>query len=291
MTVSLGLLFAFGALFAWGFGDFFIQRTARAVGSVKALFFIGIIGMVGLFPLVSHDLPKIAPIGWLLLFLLGFVVIFAALFDFEALKDGKISIIEPLIGLELPITVGLSIGLGHEILSGRQLVLIGIIFIGLIMAVTIHHTHLHYHKRIFEKGVIFAGLGAVGLALTNYLTGVASQQISPLVAIWFTHTWVFFLCGFYLLWSGKFKELWGDFRRHPQIILGEGIFDNLAWISFGYATTYLPIAIVTTISESYIALAVVLGLFVNREKLKPHQIVGVILAVVGVIVLSSLTSS
>ena len=46
MTVEAGILAAFLAFLAWGFGDFAIQRSVRRVGAVPALFFIGIFGLV-----------------------------------------------------------------------------------------------------------------------------------------------------------------------------------------------------------------------------------------------------
>ena len=160
-----GIIFAFIALVSWGFGDFFIQKTTRVVGSWKALFFIGIVGLIGLFPFVKNDLASLSSANVLLLCLLGAVVVFAALFDFEALRQGKIAIVEPIVGLELPITVGLSLTLANEALSFLQLFLIGIVFIGIMLAITAHHTHLHYHKRIFERGAILAGIGAIGRPL------------------------------------------------------------------------------------------------------------------------------
>ena len=286
MPHSMGILFAFIALVSWGFGDFFIQRTVRVVGSWRALFFIGIVGLVGLLPFVKNDLVSLSGANLLLLSLLGIIVVFTALFDFEALRRGKIAIVEPIIGLELPITVGLSIALAGESLSFLQLLLIGIVFIGIMFAITAHHTYLHYHKRIFERGVILAGVGAIGMALTNFLVGVSSQDISPLITIWFAHSLVAVVCGAYILFKGEFWNLISDFKKYPKPIIGQSILDNVAWVSFAKATTYIPIAIATTISESYIALAVLLGLFVNREKLRAHQVAGVILATIGVIMLS-----
>ncbi len=286
MSHYTGILFALIALISWGFGDFFIQRTTRIVGSWKAMFFIGIVGLVGLLPFVKNDLLFLSGANLLLLSLLGVVVVFAALFDFEALRQGKIAIVEPIIGLELPITVGLSLALAGESLSFLQLFLIGIVFIGIMLAITAHHTHLHYHKRIFERGAILAGIGAIGMALTNFLVGVSSQSISPLVTIWFAHSLLAVVCGIYILSKGEFRSLISDFKNHPKPIIGQSILDNVAWVSFAKATTYIPIAIATTISESYIALAVLLGLFVNREKLRAHQIAGVTLATFGVIMLS-----
>ncbi|MBI4133569.1 EamA family transporter [Candidatus Uhrbacteria bacterium] len=286
MTQYAGILFAFIALISWGFGDFFIQKTTRAVGSWKALFFIGVVGLFGLFPFVQDDLASLNARSIALLVLLGLVIVFAALFDFEALRQGKIAIVEPIIGLELPLTVGLSMTLGRETLTTFQVLLIGVVFIGILLAITRHHTHLHYHKRIFERGVILAGVGAIGMALTNFLVGVSSQNISPLVTIWFSHSLVAVFCGTYLLLRGEFKHLVSDVQKNLQPIIGQSVLDNAAWVSFALATTYIPIAIATTISESYIALAVVLGLFVNREKLKLHQIAGVMFAIAGVIALA-----
>src|SRR3989344_4529122 len=98
MSHYLGIFFAFIALVSWGFGDFFIQKTTRVLGSWKALFFIGIVGLVGLFPFVKNDLGSLNGANLLFLSILGVVVLFAAFFDFEALRQGKIAIVEPILG-------------------------------------------------------------------------------------------------------------------------------------------------------------------------------------------------
>ncbi|MBU4315205.1 EamA family transporter, partial [Patescibacteria group bacterium] len=116
-----GILLAFSALICWGFGDFFIQKTTKAVGSWKALFFIGIVGLFGIFPFIIKGLSSLSIANILLLCLVSIIIIFAALFDFEALRQGKIAIIEPVMGLELPLTVGLSIVLAKESLSVIQI--------------------------------------------------------------------------------------------------------------------------------------------------------------------------
>lgn len=66
--------------------------------------------------------------------------------------------------------------------------------------------------------------------------------------------------------------------------------DNAAWLSFAVATTYISIAVAMTISETYMALTVLLGMFVNHERLRGHQIAGVLLATIGVIILSYISS-
>ncbi len=285
-----GILFAFIALISWGFGDFFIQKSTRVVGSWKSLFFIGIVGLVGLFPFVKQDLMFLDGGDFLLLGLLGLVVVFAALFDFEALRRGKISIVEPVIGLELPITVGLSVVLANESLSILQFLLIGVVFLGIVLAVIEHKGHVKYNKIIFERGVILAGVGSMGMALTNFLVGVSSQDISPIVTIWFSHSLLAIICGGFIFLKGEFGSIVSGFKANPRIIIGQSVLDNVAWLSFAVSTTYIPIAIATTISESYIALAVLLGLFVGHERLKTHQVAGVFIAMTGVVILSYFSS-
>ncbi len=287
----LGILFALGALICWTIGDFFIQRTSRMLGIWKALFFVSLFGMIALYPFISNDLPQVMTEERkiLLLTLAGVVTVFAALFNFEALKEGKFAIVEPIFGIELPITVGLSVYFLNEALSLAQIFFISMIFMGIVLAITIHIKHLHYHKRILEKGVILAGIGSVGMALTNFLTGVSSQEISPLMTLWFVNVILTIVCLLYIIMQGKVETLVQDIRKHTKAILAVCIFDNLAWIFYAYAMTLIPISIATAISESYIAGGVLLGLVINKEKVKKHQLFGIILTIVGVIVLAAIT--
>ncbi len=49
---------------------------------------------------------------------------------------------------------------------------------------------------------------------------------------------------------------------------------------------FVPIVVALVLSEVYIIVAALLGVFVNKEKLRLHQVVGIIIAIVGVITLS-----
>lgn len=157
------------------------------------------------------------------------------------------------------------------------------------LSVTIHHTHLRYHRRIFERGVLLALAGALVMGFVNFLMGVASQETSPLMAIWFTSVATLVPTIAFLLARGEFRTFFTDLRRNATLIATTCVLDNAAWTFYAFATTLIPIALATTISESYIALAVFLGIFVNKEKLRWHQLVGVAVAVVSVILLSAIS--
>ena len=284
--VSLGVFFALVALFSWGFGDFFIQKNVRLVGNWKALFYITFLGLIGLFPFVQHEIPHLTISDIVFLTFLSVVIIFAALFDFEALKQGKIAIIEPVMGLEVPITVGLAITISKEELTLLQIFLIALVCIGIILSAS-DHKKTSDGRQMFERGAILAGIGAIAMAVTNFLIGVGSHNVSPIMVIWFSHSFIAIFCFIYISIRGDAKTLWTDVRKYPKLILGESIFDNLAWVSYAIATSLIPISIAITISESFIALGVLLGLFVNKERLHKRQIVGIMLTIIGVIILSS----
>ncbi len=287
----LGIIFALGALLFWGFGDFYIQRATREIGIWKSLFFICLTAVVVLFPFIRGEIGGVLSDSKDLALLLaaGVAIFVMALLIFESYKIGKLAIVEPILSLELPVAVILGVFLAHENLNLVQWLLILVVFVGVVLAMTKHHTHLYYHKRIFEKGVLYAFFGALLMGAANFLVGLSSQETSALFTIWFTSLMTAIFCLVYFIAKKNLRSLVGDFKKHTKAIASSSVFDNAAWISYAFATTYIPISIATTISESYIALTVGLGIFINKEKVNWHQVVGIVLAVSGVIILSAVS--
>ena len=93
MSLAIGVIItAFAAMLCWAFGDFLIQKSTRKIGDVESLAFIGIIGTIGLIPLMIKDFNLLfSTSNLILLLILGIMTFIAALFDFEALKIAKLS--------------------------------------------------------------------------------------------------------------------------------------------------------------------------------------------------------
>ena len=280
MGFEIAVLIAFGAMICWGFGDFFIQRVTRKIGDVESLAWIGIIGSIGLLPFVIKDISKIS--SWsevFILFLLGIVTFFAALANFEALKKGKLSVIEIVMTLELPVTVLLAVLLFQERLTLTQSGAVVLVFLGVVLIATEKFSHLKGILKKLEKGVFIGLLGAIGMGLTDFLTGISSKSISPLLAIWVP--WVIFtvMCFFVIETRRKgintFAYHW---KNHRWLVLAMGIFDTAAWVLYALAFEKMDIALTTAITESYPAVALFLGLWLNKEKINWHQYCGAGLA-------------
>ena len=282
----MGVLLALVTLVFWGFGDFLIQKSTRKFGDSIALFYITFAGMVGFFPWVVGDLKLItaSPFNLFLLLAAGVVIFFAAIFDFEGLRKGKMSVIEPVLALEVIITAVLASWVLREHLSVWQILWL---ILGILGILLVSVKSLSWLKKInLEKGVIYALFGALAMGFSNFLFGWGSREINPLMINWFTDAFMVLILTIHLTRKACWKEVWQDWRKSKKLILGVSILDNLAWLTFSYSMVLIPIAIATGISESYIALAATLGLVFNKEKLKKHQWCGLALALVSVVVIA-----
>ncbi|MFM2415234.1 MAG: hypothetical protein RI911_927 [Candidatus Parcubacteria bacterium] len=288
--MSLGLLLALIPLVGWGLGDFLIQKTTRSIGVFKTLFFICVFSVPVLFPFVYAEFPLLTLEQLNILTAMSFVVFVYALVLFEAFRVGKISVVESIVAIELPLTVFLAVFVGGETMQGTHLLLFAVVCVGVLLASMDEVDVLRQGRRLFEKGVLIALAAAVLSACANYSIGASAQNVSPLMAIWYSHAVIGCIAGLALYIKGEFFELVDDFKAHPWLISGQSVCDNAAWVGYAYAVTYLPISLVITISESYIILAALLGYWIGKEHLHIHQKIGAAIALPAVILFAILMS-
>ena len=277
--ISISIIAAFAAMLCWGVGDFFIQKSTRKIGDAETLAFIGIIGTVILTPFVFFNYSVWDVFTWKALALvafLGVVHFIAGIIDFEALKRGKLSVIDAVIELELVITIVFGIFFLGESLSLMQWLLIVPVFVGVVL-VAFRSLNLKIFKKV-EKGVWLALITAVGFGFVNFLTDVSVREINYLVVIWFS--WVVFaiLTIAYLAAKRRMRGFYRDGVRNWKLVGVTGLVDTLAWVFFAIALTDASLSITTAITESYPVIALLLGVLVNKERLKVHQFIGGALA-------------
>ena len=286
MGIEVAVIFAFLAMICWGLGDFLIQRCTRKVGNVEALAIIGIFGSIALAPFIIKELPLLNSLpNIILLSFLGIVTFIAAIFDFEALKEGKLSVVDIVIEIELPVTIILGFIFFKETLSSLQLIVISFLFLGLILIASQSLKHL---KLKLEKGVFIAFIAAILMGGINFLTASSSRQISPLMAIWVP--WIIFtvICVVYIWKREGFGKFIKNTKKFKFILLGMAIFDTSAWLCYAYATQTAEISIITSITEAYPAIALFLGLWINKESIGWHQYTGAGVALVASFILGFL---
>lgn len=288
-SMNLGIVFALIALVAWAFDDFFIGRSTKKLGDAGALFCLSVFGAIVLFPFAYQTLGDArlwSPSQGFLWILCGIVVVtlIAALADFEALRIGKLSTIDPLYALEVPLTLLLSYLVIRETLGATQLYLVACIVCGMILVAVKSFKGLKNVR--WERGVRMALVSILFMSGVNFLSGYGGRITTPVFANWFSYMGLAVCTGTYLLVTGKMRPVLQAIRANPKLVLALSIADVIAWSSFIKSASLIPIGLATAISEAYIAFAVLLGIYANKEKVHKHQVIGICIVVAAVLTLS-----
>jgi drug/metabolite transporter (DMT)-like permease len=292
MTVGIGIGLAFVAMLCWGFGDFLIQKSTRKLGDWETLFLITGFGTVVLLPFVWSSLPDLftqdGP-GLYVLILAAVVLLLAALLEFEALRRGKLSVVEPIWSFEIPAAALLAYFLLDESITVVQIVLAIILIICLAM---VSFRGKRFSAAFFlERGVIISFISALVMGCANFFMGWGGRVTDPIMVNFFTDAVLMIICGLYLAYHGRLRKAFSDLRHGYATIIPMSIADKVAWLAFVASMALIPIAVATALSESYIIIAVLLGLFVDKEKLQKHQKIGLIGAIIAAIVLAAMTGA
>jgi drug/metabolite transporter (DMT)-like permease len=279
-------------MLCWGIGDFLIQRSTRKVGDFETLFVITAFGALVLFPFVYGKLPALfvddERVALTLLLLASLVIFVAALFEFEALRRGKIAVVEPIWSLEIPTAGLLALFLLGERLTFPQVALIVSLVVGLFLVS--FRGKVFSHRHFFERGVSLALIAAITMGAADFLMGWGGRLTDSLLMNFFASAVLALISGLYLVIRGKFGQMLHDLVRHRRLLFPMAIADNVAWVAFVFAMTAAPIGIAVALSESYIIITVILGLAVNRERLEFHQKVGLAAAVAAAVALAAMTA-
>jgi len=255
---------------------------------LESLFAITLFEAIVLIPFTYQNIPEllINPKLWILI-LASIILLFAALLDFEALKKGKLDIVEPIWSLEIPVSAFLAFMIIKEKISFMQIILIILLIIGLIL---VSFKSLKFSRKIFlEKGVIIAIIAAILMGTANFFIGWGARISDALMINFFLNVFIAFFSFIFILSSKGLSKFYSDIKKDKKLWLGMCIFDNVAWIAFAFAMSLAPIAIAVALSDSYIIIAVLLGMFVNKEFLHKHQKLGLIIAIASALSLACIT--
>ncbi len=289
-AIVIGVLLALGAALFWGIGDFLIQKTTRRVGDWETLFLISLIGSIILAPFVYSSLGAALSnrSDLFLLLFIGAVQFIGALINFEAYRRGKIAVIEPVLSLEIPIVAVLSLIFIGEALAPMEYILIIALMFGL-MLVSIKSYYITKFGRL-EKGILLGVASGTILGISSFVIGFGSRVTNPLIVIWFLSINIVVYTAIYLAYTKRLHKLLRDTRKRPLLVLSMGLFDNGAWLAYAAATVLLPITIAVALSENFIIIAAMLGLVVAKERILPHQKIGLVISVACTIILALLAN-
>ena len=276
---SLG--FALAACLGWGIADFIGGLKSRSLPTISVLIISNLSGtaLLGLVlaatarPLIyTPDLLWAAPAG-----LAGFVAMFLL---YRSLSLGTMSILAPIsaTGVILPVIWGI---LGGDELPGLKMAGMAAAFAGTLLA-AMEPDRLSGQVQ-WTKGLPYA-LGAALLTGLYFIFMDAASQTDPHWAcmIMRISTMVFLLAAI----AVRRRKVAFRNRHLPYIAL-MGFLDAMASYAFALATNSGLLSLVAVVASLFPAVTVLLSTMILKERLNRAQLLGVVLAIVGVAMISA----
>jgi len=276
LTISLSI----AACLGWGIADFIGGLKSRELPTLAILIVsisIGTFGL-GLFliltgPPVSKDLLMLwaIPAG-----LIGLIAMFLL---YRSLAVGSMSILAPIsaTGVILPVIWGIFHG---DNLSGLKMLGIAAAILGTIMAAM--EKKKENNRKKWTKGIELALAAAFFIGL-YFITMDHASQNNPMWAsmIMRTSTLIFLIPTIAITRTPiKIAPV------HLPMLCFMGIADTMAALAFAVATSSGMLSIVAVISSLYPAVTVLLSAIIIKERLQRIQSTGVVLALIGVVLIS-----
>ncbi len=283
------IVFALLSYFGWGVGDIFGTVAARRIPALSLTFWVALSGfIIASFytQFVTADLQKLTLPIFILTLALGLLFIVGELAFNQALRVSNASIAET-IGSSFPaLVVVLSLVFLGERVSSIQLIAIGTIFVGIVLT-TLNIAQIQRNMFKRDAGIRYALLCMVAWGVYFTFIKIPIKEIG-----WFWPTYIGFalfpLIAFYVKLRGFKIEQLTQKSLVPMlfsvVLLRGGDF------SFNYAIGQGLTSVVAPIAGSYATLFVVLSFLIFKDPIKRHQILGIVVTLVGIVMLTIVTS-
>lgn len=274
MAALLSLLSAL----MWGTADFLGGLTARRRSAVAVYLGSQVFGFALLLLVVLVRGDWHAPLGYLGwgigLGVTGFVSMVAF---YRALALGPMGLVSPLVAVAvvIPVIVGILAG---ESPSSLEIAGIAIAFVGVLLASGPELTGAESMKPLLYTGVAAVGFGFLYVGMAR-----GSEYSPSMTMLTFRTTSIVIL----LVLVAVTRSTGGVTRSDIPILAAIGIIDASANLLFGVASTLGLLSTTSVISSLYPVMTAVLAAVVLRERLRPVQYTGVVVAMLGVVLLSA----
>lgn len=295
MLQNIGELAALGTALCWNIVGIAFESAGKKVGSLTVNYIRLILGFIficiasfftrGLFFPVDATIDN-----WIWLSISGFIGFFLGdMFLFQSYVEIGSRISSLIMATSPPITALL----GYLIL-GERLKPIGILgmiitLIGISIVILSRDTDDKKIKiSLSAKGLLFAFLGSVGQAIGLIFSKIGMGDYNTFAA-----TQIRIIAGFiaftvFILYLKKFKDVRNAFYDKDSMklitigaLFGPFIGVSLSLVSIKYTTAGIS-SIITSISPVTI---IPFSLLILKEKIKPKEILGAVISVIGVAVL------
>jgi len=285
----LGILFGILAATFWGVGDFLVTLLTRRVGTRWALLAIQALSLVawGLI-LAGHFSPapgSIPPALWGILLATAVCHVLGLAFVYRAFEIGNLAIVSPISSAFAVVTAALSLLSGERlpalVLLGSALLIVGVT---LATRARTEGPSPHALRGVPEALASAIAFGTMFWLFYFYVQPALGYTI-PLVALK-----VAAVAGSALAFlrrpapSGESAP--SSLALLAALAAGAALADTLAWLTYIEGTHTAYATVVTALASLFSAVTVLLAWRFFRERLAPHQWLGIAVILIGILIVS-----
>lgn len=281
LSIAVGAL----SMISYGFSGFLISRITRFENAIKAVFwyFLLMSIVLGIVGLLFFKPPQISELQAVLLALVSVFSVLGLVLFYKGLEAGKLAIVSPLSGTWSIVTVLISITFLGESLSSVQMLGVALTIAGTVLTSLKIKDIIRLKHSGLAKGSGYAIACALSWGLFYSGIGVLSKQMGWLWPILITGVGSAILLFFYSLAK---KSGISYPKKTSGLVLAWVAIAIVALSLYGIGTSYGYVSVVSPISASAPVIAVVLALFVLKEKLEPVQVLGIAVIIIGLVMIA-----
>ena len=282
--IILGII----GMFFWGVVDFLSVKTIRKIGVLLTFFWAQLVGLSIIF---FYSISTSQKLNATLLSGSIFVVVLAALFFtigtlffYKGLNIGQASIVCPMMGSWSMITVILSVVFLHEVLKTHQIAAIVLIILGIIL-VSVNIKDALKNRLTFFTGVKEGFISMFSYGLATFFLAFSIQSSGWFLPAVLCRLFMLIFLFFYALLSRQSLRAGFQFPVW-KLVLAIGLLDITAFLAYSIGVSSGHAALIAPITAASPLITIILARIFFKEKLVLNQIVGVIMAVAGIILIA-----
>ena len=285
LAVIAGLL----AATFWGVSDYLGGNISRKIGQYRTTAYLSVFNTAVVFPVMLFFGINLGISHWILfLAIVTSVAMFAAaLFMYKAYRFGSLSITAPIVNSYPSLVVLGAVFILGVAITKIEVISIAAILIGIVL-LSIRKSALKNGARITALGTGSAVIALVLYAAAFIFAGAYAKVIgfALLTFIWDVTS---IPLGFAALFAMKQKIIVKMSKKMIAAVVVPGAFLGFGMLSFMYplfASGEVDLPIVSTLASFAGGVTVICALLFLRERPETNQWIGMVMAIVGVMVLS-----
>lgn len=281
------MIYGIAAALGWGFADFTAAVVSRRLGSFRTLVVVQATGVVALTILLVLARPVRGDPGLgTVALLLGMGVFYALTYlsFYRALELGPVALVSPITAAFSAIVILLAVVIADEVLRGLTLGGVVVTLVGGLM-VTVGRRARGGRPAADRAGVPLAVVALVGFGITAFTFGYYAKEVG-----WFLPAYLGRIGMTVALLAAlplrRERSLTAAGLPTLAVAVAVGLMDNLAFAAYARGAELGLISIVAAAAATYPVVPVIGGVALLGERLRPHQVGGVVLVVAGLVLLA-----